>query len=336
MDAIFGCVRWTLGAAIAAALSVCAAQTAHAHGDEELLAIDAADDGPLPRDGSASYSGGGCDDPSALGVSRVHRLDPTGGPRFGRVGGVELTPFLRPGEVVLTFDDGPNPRGTPAVLAALEAECVQATFFVVGQMARWHSDLLRAVADAGHTIAGHTFTHPMPVFSRGQDAAYREILEGFDEIERQLGRPAAAMFRFPGLAENGATLAWLSQRGIVSLGVDILSGDTRSGQSPHQVVARVMAQLRRHGRGVVLMHDPLIRTARALPMLLDALQAEGFRVVHLEVDGPGFQSAPPAEDPSGQILAAGFAPSHGGFPLGALYPEPSFSRIDDPLIDAVY
>src|SRR5262249_56980347 len=64
--------------------------------------------------------------------------------------------FLREGEVVLTFDDGPWPKNTPAVLAALAAHCTKAIFFPIGLHATYHPEILKQVAAAGHAIGSHT------------------------------------------------------------------------------------------------------------------------------------------------------------------------------------
>ena len=75
-----------------------------------------------------------CTNPNALGVSRVVEIDTTGGPGFG-FEHFKKYDFLQRGEVVLTFDDGPWPHNTPAVLAALADHCIKATFFPIGKHA---------------------------------------------------------------------------------------------------------------------------------------------------------------------------------------------------------
>ena len=92
-----------------------------------------------------------------LGVSRTVEVDTTGGPWFGEPHGDRN--LLAPGEVVLTFDDGPSPKNTRAILAALAKECIKATFFVVGSMVVEHPDVLTEmrlkVIRSGRT-PGHT------------------------------------------------------------------------------------------------------------------------------------------------------------------------------------
>src|SRR5580692_11309137 len=74
--------------------------------------------------------------------------------------GDALTAPPRPGELALTFDDGPNPEWTPRLLDILAAHEVRATFFVVGQYAHTEPALVRRIAAAGHLIGNHSWTHP--------------------------------------------------------------------------------------------------------------------------------------------------------------------------------
>src|SRR6266481_1418313 len=99
-----------------------------------------------------------CSNPDALGVSRVVEIDTTGGPGFG-FEHFKSHDFLREGEVVLTFDDGPSPKNTPAVLAALAAHCTKAIFFPIGLHATYEPGILKQVAAAGHAIGSHTWCH---------------------------------------------------------------------------------------------------------------------------------------------------------------------------------
>src|SRR5690349_14389575 len=94
--------------------------------------------------------------PNALGVSRVVEVDTLGGPGFG-FEHFKSHDFLQPGEVVLTFDDGPWPRHTPAVLAALTAHCTKAIFFPIGKHAMWEPGILKQVVAGGHAIGSHTW-----------------------------------------------------------------------------------------------------------------------------------------------------------------------------------
>jgi len=96
-----------------------------------------------------------CNNPDALGLSRVIEIDTTGGPAFG-IEHFKQYDFLRDKEVVLTFDDGPWPGNTPMVLKALQDNCTKATFFEIGEHATWRPDLAKQLAAAGMTIGSHT------------------------------------------------------------------------------------------------------------------------------------------------------------------------------------
>src|ERR1700741_475075 len=101
-----------------------------------------------------------CPRPDALGTSRTLVVDPKEHPLIGSMQYRETLP-LNDGEVVLTFDDGPLPKYTYQILDILAAQCVKATFFMVGQQARANPEGVRKVLAAGHTVATHTQSHPM-------------------------------------------------------------------------------------------------------------------------------------------------------------------------------
>ena len=220
--------------------------------------------------------------PDALGVSRVIEVDATGGPRFGEPSGDP--DFLAPGEVVLTFDDGPSARYTPPILAALAAQCTKATFFSVGEMAAESPAILKEVVGQGHTISGHTWSHKnLP--RQSYDRAKQEIDSGFAAVEKAVGTPIAPFFRFPYLSESATTVAYLKSRNIAMFAVDVDSLDWRT-HSPRKVIQRVMNGLNHRGRGIILFHDIHGSTAAALPQLLSMIKAKGFKVVHLSSKAP--------------------------------------------------
>src|SRR3954470_17598936 len=98
--------------------------------------------------------------PHALGTSRTIAVDPREHGRIGTMDYAETLP-LADHEVVLTFDDGPIPPYTTRVLDILAAECVHATYFIVGEMAKEYPALVRRAYDEGHTIGTHSMNHPM-------------------------------------------------------------------------------------------------------------------------------------------------------------------------------
>ena len=216
--------------------------------------------------------------PAVLGVSRVVEIDTTGGPGFGFEHFKEHD-FLRDKEVVLTFDDGPWPHNTPAVLAALAAHCVKATFFPIGKHAIWHPELIKQVAQAGHTIGSHTWSHA-DLSKKSPEEAKREIEVGASAVHMAVGGPTAPFFRFPALRHPPEMVTYLGQRSIAIFSCDMDSIDFTM-RKPEQVIRSVMTKLAKHGKGIILMHDFQRATAEALPELLNQLKANGYKIVHM-------------------------------------------------------
>jgi peptidoglycan-N-acetylglucosamine deacetylase len=219
---------------------------------------------------------------TALGVSRTIEVDTTGGPWFGTPEGDPS--FLAPGEVVLTFDDGPAPRSTRSILAALAAECTKATFFVVGEMAAAYPDVVREIDAQGHTIGTHTWSHPN--LRRLSDEKMKAQIEsGFTAAETGAGHPIAPFFRYPYLSHTQASAAYLQGRNIAQFAIDIDSFDWRT-RNPPSVVRSLATSLNHRDRGIILLHDIHASTAVAVPAILALLKARGFKVVHLTAKVP--------------------------------------------------
>jgi peptidoglycan/xylan/chitin deacetylase (PgdA/CDA1 family) len=194
---------------------------------------------------------------------------------------------LRRGEVVLTFDDGPMPGKTEAILNALDTAGVKATFLVVGQMARSYPALVRKVASRGHTIGTHTQNHSN-LRAMSLPAAMGQIEAGIKSVSAALipgVERVAPFFRFPYLADTVALRSHLAAQGIVVMDVDIDSKDYFQS-TPDQVRQRTLQRLAQRGSGIILFHDIHQRTATMLPALLADLRAKGYSVVRL-VPGRG-------------------------------------------------
>jgi peptidoglycan/xylan/chitin deacetylase (PgdA/CDA1 family) len=221
--------------------------------------------------------------PNALGLTRIVEVDTTGGPGFGFEHFKEHD-FLRPKEVVLTFDDGPWPNNTPAVLAALAAHCIKATFFPIGKHATWHPEILKQVAAAGHSIGTHTWSHA-DLSKKSKEEATREIEMGASAVHMAVAGPTAPFFRFPALRHPPEMVTYLGQRNIAIFSCDMDSFDFTM-RKPEQVIRSVMSKLEKHGKGIILMHDFQHATAEALPELLNQLKANGYKVVHMVPKAP--------------------------------------------------
>jgi peptidoglycan/xylan/chitin deacetylase (PgdA/CDA1 family) len=221
--------------------------------------------------------------PNALGVSRTVEIDTTGGPGFG-FEQYKVYDFLLMKEVVLTFDDGPWPNNTRAVLDALAHECTKATFFPIGKHALWHPEILKEVAQAGHTIGSHTWSHAN-LKKVKDDKAKEEIEKGVSAIKLALGAPPAPFFRFPFLQDPPELVSYLGTRNIGIFSHDVDSFDFKI-RKPEDVVKSVMTKIEKKGKGIILMHDFQLGTSKALPQLLAELKAKGYKVVHLKAKQP--------------------------------------------------
>ena len=235
---------------------------------------------PAPAAQTVSCPG----NPNALGVARTVQIDTTGGPGFG-FEHFKTHDFLKPGEVVLTFDDGPWQNNTPMVLAALARHCTKATFFPIGKHATYYPEILRQVAAAGHTIGSHTWSHADLSKEKNADDAKAEIEKGISAVHWALeGAPMAPFFRFPALKHPPEMVTYLGERNIAIISTDMDSFDFKM-RKPEQVIKSVMDKLKKHGKGIVLMHDFQHATAEGIGTLLDQLKLNGYKIVHMTAKG---------------------------------------------------
>jgi peptidoglycan-N-acetylglucosamine deacetylase len=227
------------------------------------------------------------DNAAALGTARALVVDAATTPRVGRKQFPQTLP-LAPKEVVLTFDDGPEPGSTGRVLDALARECARAMFFLLGRSALAHPELARRALAEGHTVAHHTFSHPL-LDRMSLAAAEAEIDRGFAAVDATLyadrasGRaaeqpPRTPFFRFPGFASSSALLDRLERRGIVVFGADLWAGDWVA-MSPQHQLELVLRRLEANRGGIVLFHDTKRQTAAMLPAFLRALKSRDYRNV---------------------------------------------------------
>jgi peptidoglycan/xylan/chitin deacetylase (PgdA/CDA1 family) len=268
-----------LVAAVTLAMSVSLAAMGAALAQEK-----ASTSGAAPSAAPAAESSNKCANPDALGVARVVEIDTTGGPGFG-FEHFKAYDFLRNNEVVLTFDDGPWPGNTEHVLAALKAQCTKALFFPIGKHAMWYPNILKEVAAAGHTIGSHTWSHADLSKKKTPEEAIEEIEKGVSAVHAAVGANTAPFFRFPNLKHPPEMLEYLAKRNVGIFSTDMDSFDFKI-RKPEQVIASVMAKLKKHGKGIVLMHDFQHPTSEAVPELLKQLKANGYKIVQVKAKEP--------------------------------------------------
>ena len=236
-----------------------------------------------------------CSNPNAIGVARIVEIDTTGGPGFG-FEHFKTHDFLREGEVVLTFDDGPWPKNTPLVLTALQAHCTKAIFFPIGLHATYEPGILKQVAAGGHAIGSHTWCHQdlsktkgkCQVAGKTQAVEYDpkdEIEKGISAVRWAVGGPTAPYFRFPALRQPPELIEYLGKRNIGIFSADLDSFDFKM-RKPEQVRQSVMAKLKKHGKGIVLLHDFQHATGEAAMDLLNDLKAGGYKIVFMKPKFP--------------------------------------------------
>ena len=255
------------------------AKAAPAFEDVEVTATSPAKPAVPPQPKTA------CANPDALGVSRVVEIDTTGGPGFGFAHFKQLD-FLTEKEIVLTFDDGPWPVNTPAVLKSLADECTKAVFFPIGKHASYHPEILKQVAAAGHSVGAHTWSHAnLNSKKMDEQQAMDEIEKGFSAVKLALGAAPSPFFRFPQLQHGPAAVAYLGSRNVAMFSCDVDSFDFKAKDAT-QIINSVMTKIDKAGKGIILMHDFQRHTAEALPLLLRRLKAGGYKVVHMKAKAP--------------------------------------------------
>ena len=194
--------------------------------------------------------------------------------------------------VALTFDDGPDPEATPALLDLLRRRGARATFFVVGARARENADLLRRCRTEGHEVGNHSDAHSnLHNFYTGR-RLMRETSACHDSITSILGE-APRWYRPPVGLRNPFTHAVARAHGAHLVGWSVRSLDL-GGASPERVTERVLARV--EPGGIVLLHDAGQEPARLLRIVegvLDGLEARGLAPVTL---GELVEGAPAAVD----------------------------------------
>lgn len=199
------------------------------------------------------------------------------GPNITRLGAESE----RLGIVALTFDDGPDPEVTPAVLEMLEAAGARATFFCVGRRAEASPDLIAEIRARGHGVENHTWSHPNEFALRGPRAMGREI----ERAQRALEDPSAGPPRFF-RSVAGMQNPWLATT-LARAGLRLVSWTRRGFDTVSSDGARVAARLERGlaAGDILLLHDgnsardrsgrPVV--LEALPRVLDRMSREGLR-----------------------------------------------------------
>lgn len=180
--------------------------------------------------------------------------------------------------VLLTFDDGPDPRFTPQVLALLAAYDARAVFCVVGNEAEQNPDLIRAIVAAGHDLCNHTTSHDMDLATRPGPVIAADLAATQQALRRITGGLVPRYMRSPGGRWSPAVVAEARALRLEPLSWTVDSRDwTKPGL--REIVDRVLRDLR--PGGVVLLHDgggDRNQTLLALPYLLRRMRQLGYEL----------------------------------------------------------
>jgi peptidoglycan/xylan/chitin deacetylase (PgdA/CDA1 family)/uncharacterized caspase-like protein len=226
----------------------------------------------------------------------------------------ELSGFeLPPKTVALTFDDGPHPIYTAEIEAILKQYGLPATFFNVGRnlgtvnaegkaVLSSRSEISRQLLRDGFVIGNHSYTHARLSAESGKELR-AEILNT-DLLLKAMDANRSPLFRFPYGAGNKEAATILQEAHLKSVMWNIDSLDW-ADPVPKSIADRVLQQVKRDGRGIILFHDTHERTIKALPLILDQLVAEGYQFAGW--DGTMFRAAKPAQGvPEKTQIAGGY------------------------------
>jgi len=179
--------------------------------------------------------------------------------------------------VALTFDDGPDPRYTPRVLALLRMEKIHATFFQIGELVEKHPELARAVVTEGHVVGNHTYSHADIEFATSEEIQ-TEIVACEDAIIRVTGqRPV--LFRPPKGRYNDRLFQVLQNRNY-HLILWKLCVEHKAAPTPVDMACRIIANTR--PGTIILAHDGRLNREKdmeALTIIIRGLKARGYRFV---------------------------------------------------------
>ena len=207
---------------------------------------------------------------------------------------VEQTGY-HPGEVALSFDDGPDPTWTPQILDILKQKHVSGTFFMIGASAQNNVGLVRRVYREGHEIGNHTWFHPdISEISNANVDFELNITERL--FASELGvqplyfRPPYSIDQEPDTNDQAAPASRIQDLGYVIVGdkIDTNDWDEHPRKTPQEITDSVFQQIedmktRSWMRGsIILLHDgggDRSATVKALPVLIDSLRAHGYKIV---------------------------------------------------------
>lgn len=179
-----------------------------------------------------------------------------------------------PPKVAITFDDGPSAKYTGQLLDGLKERGVKATFFLIGENAKAHPELVKRIDEEGHLIGNHTYHH-VQIKKLAEDAAVEEVEKTDDVIYQITGKHTEYMR--PPFGQWKKDLEYKMQIIPVLWSIDTLDWTT---ENEEEIVNRVVTDV---GEGdIILMHDCYASSVNAALRIVDYLQTEGFELVTVD------------------------------------------------------
>ncbi len=240
------------------------------YGNEmDILASEDGGDGQTENSGETSPDGMDIDYASAI-VSGAQNPEDIEGTRY----------------VYLTFDDGPS-SSTAKILDILAEYDVKATFFVCGKPDAKYTDVYKRIADEGHTLGMHSYSHKYNEIYSSLEA-FQEDLKNLRVFLYETTGVWSTYYRFPGGSSNQVSkvdmhelIDHLSSEGVEFFDWNVSAGDDRAGASKDSIYANIVNNVPKFKHCVVLMHDAADKknTVEALPEIIEAIQAMDDTVI---------------------------------------------------------
>lgn len=181
-------------------------------------------------------------------------------------------------KVALTFDAGAAADSTPVILDILKKRGIKATFFLTGKWVEQNPALAKRIADEGHEIGNHTYSHPK-LTSMTEAEVLGELTKAEEVIRRVTGEDPRPFFRAPYGARDQRVLDIVAKRGYFSVYWTVDSFDWKEGIEESEVKGRILSAI--SPGAIILSHAGSPVEARVLPSVLDEIEKRGYKPVKL-------------------------------------------------------
>lgn len=182
-------------------------------------------------------------------------------------------------KIAITFDDGPEESMTVRVLDVLARHHVKAAFFLIGEKARQHPEIVKRIMEEGHIIGSHSFTHT-GLFPFGRRSKIADELTKTRHILKEITGRTVCLFRPPFGVTNPAIAAAIRAGGYQTVGWSVRAFDTRRYVSRSRILSRLLKGI--HPEAVVLLHDRCEKADALVEDFIVAAQKKGYEFVGLD------------------------------------------------------